>query len=50
MPYDPGSGFPTGITSGYYGALYTLAPGAYVGVYQKLSTRNGGEVISSDAY
>jgi prepilin-type N-terminal cleavage/methylation domain-containing protein/prepilin-type processing-associated H-X9-DG protein len=28
----------------------TLGAGAYVGVWQKLATRNGGEVISSDAY
>ena len=27
-----------------------LAPGSKVGVYQKLSTRNGGEVINSDQY
>jgi prepilin-type processing-associated H-X9-DG protein len=50
MPYDPVYGFPTGITSGYFGAPYTLAPGAEVGIYQKLSTRNGGEIISGDAY
>jgi prepilin-type processing-associated H-X9-DG protein len=50
MPYDPVYGFPTGITSGYFGAPYTLAPGAKIGVYQQLSTRNGGEVIGSDAY
>jgi prepilin-type processing-associated H-X9-DG protein len=29
---------------------FHLNPGAYVGVYQALSTRNGGEVISSDQY
>jgi prepilin-type N-terminal cleavage/methylation domain-containing protein/prepilin-type processing-associated H-X9-DG protein len=28
----------------------TLGPGTYMGVWQKLATRNGGEVISSDAY
>jgi hypothetical protein len=27
-----------------------LAPGTRMGVYQKLSTRNGGEVVSSDQY
>ena len=28
----------------------TLAPGSKMGVYQKLSTRNGGEVLSADQY
>ena len=31
-------------------ATYTIAPGTPMGVWQKLSTRNFGEVISSDAY
>ena len=30
--------------------LATLAPSTYIGVYQKLSTRAGGEVISADQY
>jgi prepilin-type N-terminal cleavage/methylation domain-containing protein/prepilin-type processing-associated H-X9-DG protein len=30
--------------------LFTLNPGAKVGIYQALSSRNGGEVISSDSY
>jgi len=30
--------------------LYTLLPGARLGIYQALSTRNGGEVVSSDSY
>src|SRR5262249_4883231 len=30
--------------------LYTLLPGARLGVSQALSTRSGGEVISSDSY
>jgi prepilin-type N-terminal cleavage/methylation domain-containing protein/prepilin-type processing-associated H-X9-DG protein len=29
---------------------YTLNPGAVTGVWQQLSTRNGGEIVSSDAY
>jgi len=29
---------------------YTVLPGTQFGVYQSLSTRNGGEVISSDSY
>jgi prepilin-type N-terminal cleavage/methylation domain-containing protein/prepilin-type processing-associated H-X9-DG protein len=31
-------------------ATYTIAPGTQLGVWQKLSTRNFGEVISSDSY
>jgi prepilin-type N-terminal cleavage/methylation domain-containing protein/prepilin-type processing-associated H-X9-DG protein len=38
-PAPPGS---------YYGLM--LAPGSKVGVYQRLTTRNGGEVISADQY
>jgi hypothetical protein len=30
--------------------LLILAPGTRYGVYQMLSTRNGGEVVSSDQY
>jgi prepilin-type N-terminal cleavage/methylation domain-containing protein/prepilin-type processing-associated H-X9-DG protein len=39
---------PVGVT--WDGAKNVIAPGTQIGVYQKLSTRNGGEVISSDAY
>ncbi len=30
--------------------FYHLAPGTQLGIYQSLSTRNGGEVVSSDSY
>jgi prepilin-type processing-associated H-X9-DG protein len=30
--------------------VYSINAGAQLGVYQQLATRNGGEVISSDAY
>jgi prepilin-type N-terminal cleavage/methylation domain-containing protein/prepilin-type processing-associated H-X9-DG protein len=30
--------------------VYAILPGAQLGVYQQLSTRNGGEVISSDSF
>src|SRR3569833_1936732 len=30
--------------------LFTIAPGTRLGAYQALSSRNGGEVISADAY
>jgi prepilin-type N-terminal cleavage/methylation domain-containing protein/prepilin-type processing-associated H-X9-DG protein len=47
---DPANGMPPGVTrsSGTY--VFTIAPGAKVGVYQALSTRSGGEVISADAF
>jgi len=35
---------------GYAKPTYTIPAGTGYGVYQSLSTRNGGEVISSDAY
>ncbi|WP_422931140.1 DUF1559 domain-containing protein [Singulisphaera sp. PoT] len=50
-------GNPTGVKDGggrmhpFDGtALYSLMPGTSFGVYQALSTRNGGEVVSSDSY
>jgi prepilin-type N-terminal cleavage/methylation domain-containing protein/prepilin-type processing-associated H-X9-DG protein len=39
---------PAGMSS--FAGLSFLAPNTYIGVYQKLSTRNGGEVISADQY
>jgi len=51
---DQSTGYPVGVTrvtSGpRAGRIYTMAPGSYVGVYQKLSTRNGAEIISHDAF
>jgi prepilin-type processing-associated H-X9-DG protein len=38
----------SGVAASDYGL--TLGQGCYMGVWQKLSTRNGGEVISSDQY
>lgn len=51
MPYDPMTGLPLGISvdrDPYLGNLYTKT--APFGIYQALSTRSGGEVISADAY
>ncbi len=39
---------PLGVTYANYS--YTINPGTVLGVYQQLSTRAGGEVISSDQY
>jgi prepilin-type N-terminal cleavage/methylation domain-containing protein/prepilin-type processing-associated H-X9-DG protein len=47
-PFNPATGFPTGVTD--TNGVFTLAPGTQFGVYQKLSTRAFGEVISSDQY
>jgi prepilin-type N-terminal cleavage/methylation domain-containing protein/prepilin-type processing-associated H-X9-DG protein len=44
---DPATRLPQGVT--FQSSRYIAAPGA-VGVYQALSSRNGGEVISADAY
>jgi prepilin-type N-terminal cleavage/methylation domain-containing protein/prepilin-type processing-associated H-X9-DG protein len=47
-PYNPQTGKPLGVTDN--AGVYTIAPGTYMGVYQQLSTRAGGEVLSSDQY
>jgi prepilin-type N-terminal cleavage/methylation domain-containing protein/prepilin-type processing-associated H-X9-DG protein len=44
---NPATGLPQGVT--YRAGKYVPGPGA-IRVYQALSTRNGGEVISADAY
>ena len=43
-PAPPASMVPVGRTG------YTITPNIQYGVYQALSTINGGEVISADAY
>jgi prepilin-type N-terminal cleavage/methylation domain-containing protein/prepilin-type processing-associated H-X9-DG protein len=48
-PFDPATGYPLGVSK-TSGGIYVLAPGTQLGVYQRLSTRNGGEVVSADAY
>ena len=42
IPYDPDSGEKSGV--------FIFTPGVKVGVYQQISTRNGGEVIPPGAY
>jgi len=47
-PIDPGTGLPVGMTLGGNPKLYSdTTP---FGVYQAISSRNRGEVVSSDAY
>jgi prepilin-type N-terminal cleavage/methylation domain-containing protein/prepilin-type processing-associated H-X9-DG protein len=53
--YNPGTGMPNNVSlindpGGSGWQIYVIAPGTQVGVYQALSTRNKGEVISSDAW
>src|SRR5262249_28090890 len=53
-PINYGTGFPQGVTfvapttTGLN--VWTVAPGTPQGIYQALSTRAGGEVISADQY
>ena len=46
---DPSSGLPPGISFDSTGLVH-VAPRTRFGVYQALSTRGNGEVISSDSY
>ncbi len=45
-PIDPRTDMPVGV-DGDLTHLYVMTPGVRYGVYQSLSTRNGGEVVSS---
>jgi prepilin-type N-terminal cleavage/methylation domain-containing protein/prepilin-type processing-associated H-X9-DG protein len=49
-PFVPSTGYPLGVSYNSGNGIYTLAPGTQMGVFQKLSTRAGGEVVSSDSY
>jgi hypothetical protein len=44
-----GDCFPIGVTRAA-ASPYVTAPGTKVGIYQALSTRNGGEVVSADQF
>ncbi len=48
-PFRQTDGLPLGVT-GSTSTPYVLDAGTRFGVYQALSTRNGGEVVSADAY
>jgi prepilin-type N-terminal cleavage/methylation domain-containing protein/prepilin-type processing-associated H-X9-DG protein len=47
--FNPANGYPLGVSVNGNGT-YTVAAGTAIGVYQMLSTRAGGEVLSSDQY
>jgi prepilin-type processing-associated H-X9-DG protein len=46
--FNPATNNPLGVTLTNF--VYSLSPGTSVGVWQQLSTRNGGEIVSADAY
>jgi prepilin-type processing-associated H-X9-DG protein len=46
--FDPTGANPIGVSLTSF--VYSIAPGSSIGVWQQLSTRNGGEVVSSDSY
>ena len=46
--YNPATGYPVGVTE--IGGVYSVAAGTTQGVYQKLATRAGGELVVSDQY
>ncbi len=49
--FNPGTGYPVGVLAGpSVNGIMSLAIGTQMGVFQKLSTRSSGEVISSDQY
>jgi prepilin-type N-terminal cleavage/methylation domain-containing protein/prepilin-type processing-associated H-X9-DG protein len=48
-PFNAATGLPQGWSLGAKG-LYSVNPPGRMGVYQALSTRSGGEVISADSY
>ena len=47
-PMNPNVGDPIGVTYSTTTYSYSMAPGTQLGVYQALTTRAGGEVISAD--
>jgi prepilin-type N-terminal cleavage/methylation domain-containing protein/prepilin-type processing-associated H-X9-DG protein len=48
VPFNPSDGSVPAFT--YSGHVFSVTPGLQTGVWQQLSTRNFGEVISSDQY
>jgi prepilin-type N-terminal cleavage/methylation domain-containing protein/prepilin-type processing-associated H-X9-DG protein len=50
LVYNGSNELPVGVTYDTAVRIYVVTPGAKIGVYQALGSRNGGEVISADAY
>jgi len=49
MPYDPSTGIPIGVTTDANGIITYPATPAW-GIWQAISTRRGGEIVSADSY
>ena len=47
-PFNKATGYPVGVSES--NGVFTMTPGTQFGVYQKLTTRAGGEIVSSDTY
>ncbi len=45
-----GGGYPVGVTRDSSSYNFIFTPGMKIGVYQALSSRNGGEIVSADQY
>jgi prepilin-type processing-associated H-X9-DG protein len=50
LPIGVTSAASTGGAANFWDTIFTIQPGAFLGVYQMLSTKDGGEVISSSDY
>jgi prepilin-type processing-associated H-X9-DG protein len=48
--FDPTTGAVPAFRQDPATMTYSIAPGARLGVWQKISTRQGGEVVSADSY
>jgi prepilin-type N-terminal cleavage/methylation domain-containing protein/prepilin-type processing-associated H-X9-DG protein len=48
--FDPATNLPIGLSQGGDPVLYSWGPGFYWGVYQKLATRNFGDLVSDSDY
>jgi prepilin-type N-terminal cleavage/methylation domain-containing protein/prepilin-type processing-associated H-X9-DG protein len=46
--FNPSTNAPIGVSLTNF--VYSIAPGSFIGVWQQLSTKSGGEVVSSDSY
>ena len=50
VPFDPATGNVPAFVKNSATGLWSIAPGAQLGVWQKLATRNFGEVVGADSY
>ena len=50
VPFDPVTGNVPAFVLNQATKTYSIAPGAQLGVWQKLATRNFGEVVGADSY